>query len=481
MNNTLDCEILVVGSGPGGAITASLLAEAGRDVLLVEEGPELPLEKTRAYSLEEMNSKFRSGGVSVTLGKDKVAFVEARCLGGGSEINAGLYHRLPPSVTAAWREKYEIQDFGDEALAPFFEANEKDLSVGLLPGGQGGPAIRLQQGADQLGWHALEVPRWFKYQRTPDGDWKAVRQSMTRTFIPRARAAKCRVLTDTKVLRLDLSGRGRRTAMARTRRPDGTSVPLRMSFHTVFLCGGAVQTPFLLRRSGVTRHIGNSLKLHLYGKMVARFPEPINSLSAGVPVCQIKDFVPEFTLGCSVATRPYLVLTLLDHGDVGEKLHEWQKMAVYYVQAPSDRCGMIRGLPGFEDPLLLYPITAGDRNRIARGFKQLGRVLFAAGATDLYPSIGGCPVIRSEDELKYFDGPRALQRMSLMTIHLFSSIPMGENASLCGADSFGRLHGMDRVFVNDASLIPESPGVNPQGAVMALARRNVQHFLAGGE
>jgi choline dehydrogenase-like flavoprotein len=32
--------------------------------------------------------------------------------------------------------------------------------------------------------------------------------------------------------------------------------------------------------------------------------------------------------------------------------------------------------------------------------------------------------------------------------------------------------------VNDASLIPDAPGVNPQAAVMAIAARNADHFLA---
>jgi choline dehydrogenase-like flavoprotein len=32
--------------------------------------------------------------------------------------------------------------------------------------------------------------------------------------------------------------------------------------------------------------------------------------------------------------------------------------------------------------------------------------------------------------------------------------------------------------VNDASLLPDAPGVNPQGTVMAIAQRNVDEFLS---
>jgi choline dehydrogenase-like flavoprotein len=41
----------------------------------------------------------------------------------------------------------------------------------------------------------------------------------------------------------------------------------------------------------------------------------------------------------------------------------------------------------------------------------------------------------------------------------------------------GQVHGTANLFVNDASLVPTAPGVNPQGTVMALARRNTLHFL----
>jgi choline dehydrogenase-like flavoprotein len=64
-----------------------------------------------------------------------------------------------------------------------------------------------------------------------------------------------------------------------------------------------------------------------------------------------------------------------------------------------------------------------------------------------------------------------------MTIHLFSSCPMGEDQSKCATNSFGRVHGFKNLFVNDASLLCTAPGVNPQGSIIALARRNALKFL----
>jgi len=99
----LRADIVVIGSGPGGAIASALLAEAGRDVMLLEEGPFLPLASASHFSREEIVQKYRNGGLTVSMGRDKVAYVEGRCVGGGSEINRGLYHRTPPEVLDAWQ------------------------------------------------------------------------------------------------------------------------------------------------------------------------------------------------------------------------------------------------------------------------------------------------------------------------------------------------------------------------------------------
>ena len=106
------CQDLVIGSGPGGAVTAALLAEAGRDVLILEEGRNLPLESCPPFSTEEVLQKYRYGGLNPALGSPTIALVEGCCAGGGSEINNALYHRTPEDILELWRERFEIRDFG---------------------------------------------------------------------------------------------------------------------------------------------------------------------------------------------------------------------------------------------------------------------------------------------------------------------------------------------------------------------------------
>ena len=92
---SMQTEFLIIGSGAGGATTAAVLAAAGRSVLVVEEGPWIDPDAVEPFSLQEMELKYRHQGSSAALGSPPVAYAEGRCVGGSTEINSGLWHRLP--------------------------------------------------------------------------------------------------------------------------------------------------------------------------------------------------------------------------------------------------------------------------------------------------------------------------------------------------------------------------------------------------
>jgi choline dehydrogenase-like flavoprotein len=108
-------------------------------------------------------------------------------------------------------------------------------------------------------------------------------------------------------------------------------------------------------------------------------------------------------------------------------------------------------------------------------------LLLAAGAEEVMPAVYGIPSIRSEkDAIRWLDERLSRNALSLTTVHAFSSCPIGERSDRCAANSYGKVARWQNLYVNDASMLPDSPGVNPQGSVMAFARRNAQHFLASG-
>lgn len=460
----------MIGSGPGGAVTACTLAEAGRDVLLVEEGPFLPLESCSPFSIEEMTQKYRNGGMTVALGRAKVAYVEGRCVGGGSEVNSGIYHRIPPAILEQWRDDFGVVDLDGANLREHYEACERDLGVTRVPGGKTSAASRrLREGAGKLGWHALEAPRCFRYSAEAKGDTIPIgtKQSMTKTYVPRALRAGCRLLPDTRVVQLRRDGQ---RWLVRSSRGD-------IEAEAVFVAGGAIQTPALLRRSGITRNIGNNLQMHPTIKVVARFGDDVSDAAMPVPVHQVKEFAPALTFGCSISTRPHLALAMLDHAKAGAIENHSARSAIYYVMVSGDSRGSVRTLPFFADPLVRFRMRPRDLALLARGLRDLCRLLFEAGALELYPALPGIAPLRSPQDLNQLPSTIAASQSKLMTIHLFSSCPMGEARDVAACDSFGRVHDCANLHVADASLLCSSPGVNPQGGIMALTRRNAIAFL----
>ncbi len=467
--NELRAEIVVIGSGPGGAITACLFAEAGRNVLLIEEGRHLPLSSCTPFTMDEMSQKYRNGGQTVAMGKTKIAYVEGRCVGGGSEINSGLYHRTPPEILERWRREFKVEALNENDLSSHFESCERDVSVSMLPHAAPTASIKLHDGATKLGWKSIEVPRWFRHESHGPGK----RQSMTETFIPRFLKAGGKLLSSTRANRIRQNGNGWLIEAQSIANGE-----IRIASDTLFVCAGAVHTPALLRRSGITSNVGDSFQVHPTVKIVARFPESVNSADMGVPVHQVKEFAPRVSFGCSISSPAYLALGLIDHADAAREVaNTWHQQAIYYAMITSEGRGSIRMLPGFRDPLVRYALTETDRRNLSDGLRKLAQILFASSATELHPSLARGPVLRCEGCLSKLPDVLPDGLANLMTIHLFSSCPMGEDQSRCATDSFGRVHGFKNLFINDASLLCTAPGVNPQGSIMAIARRNTLKFL----
>jgi len=154
-------------------------------------------------------------------------------------------------------------------------------------------------------------------------------------------------------------------------------------------------------------------------------------------------------------------------------------MSVYYAAITSEGRGRVTSVPHMADPIVTYRLTHRDRELLRSGLARLTLLMLEAGATDVFPSFKGAPRVRSRKDLASMQQAFSASKATVMTVHLCSTVPMGEVVDRCGADSYGRVHGMKNVHVNDASLLPTAPGVNPQASVMAFAIRNARRFAAG--
>ena len=275
-----------------------------------------------------------------------------------------------------------------------------------------------------------------------------------------------------RVDRLVLDG-GRATRVLATG-PDGRAVTIDAAH--VFVCGGAIQTPALLQRSGLRHRIGRSLAVHPTVKLTARFADELN-VADDVPVYQVKEFAPDLSFGGSASGPGLAALALSDSwARSGEAIEAWRQLAVYYAAITSEGRGAVRALPGLRDPLVTYRLTRRDRDLLGRGMARLALLMLEAGAVEVHPSYRGAPIVRTRADLATVAATFAASRAGLMTVHLCSTVPIGDSER-SATDSFGLVRGTSNVRVNDASLLPDAPGVNPQGSVMAVAIRNARHFV----
>lgn len=467
--DVMTTSILVIGSGPGGCVSGTLLAEAGHDVLMVEEGEHLSLDAAPHFSREEMLRKYRNGGVSVALGRHKLAWVEGRCVGGGSEVNRGLYRRTPDYVLESWRKDFGVDNIGTHSMKAHFTACEEIARVEYVPGTPSEMSQRLQRGAQALGWQSTEAPRLFSYD--PDGNGGR-RQSMSETFVRRFLQHGGRLHARTRIDRLRRVS-GAWLATGTTKDAAGRSQPIEIRSERVFVACGAVQTPALLRRSGITHNVGNSLRFHPMVKVVAEFDRDVNAAGDLDPVHQIKEFEPSFGMGCSISKRPMLGVALSDRQGAWDLVQERsRRMGIYYVQTTGGSA-TVRNLPGFSDPLVRIGFTADDLHVLGTGLRKLCEGLRAADAVRVIPCVAGYADVASKRGVEFMPSSLDSSDGSVTSVHVFSSCPMGENERRTATNSFGKVHGADGLYIADASLLCTPTVVNPQGTVMGVAHRNV--------
>lgn len=477
----LSCQVLVIGSGAGGASAAATLAEAGMDVLMLEEGPHIPAAEAPAGISASMLSLWRGGGLLATLGS-QVAFAEGRCVGGGTEINSAIFQRTPDSVLRLWAAANGIGDFSPESLVPYFARAAAAVNASLTPGPAGPPTDILARAGAAMGWKISQLERGQNRcvgtnlcsAACPTGG----KSAMTATLIPRALMRGARLLSQTRVQKLIHRDGRAGGAAALALGADGRRHTVTISADAIFLCAGTTQTPALLARSGIKGPIGESFQLHPTIRLLARFRDEINAQRYRLPLVAITEFMPQLRFGGSIFTLPTFGMAVAeDWTNRAALLPDYARHAIYYAMIKPDGAGRIRTLPGVDEPVTSYRLTERDRRRLWQGAQMLAEALFAAGAEHVTPSVVGHPGW-GDPAMAARDGAPPDSRVNLMSIHLFGSCPMGEKAGIHPVDSLGRLRGFENVMVADGSALPGAPGVNPQGTIMALAMRTADAWLA---
>lgn len=453
-------DAIVIGSGPGGAITALELAKT-KKVLLIEKGQRYDLSETSPFLAEDVLNKYVCSGLVLSMGKTPVKVIEGQVYGGGSEVNSGLYHRTPDYVLDKWSIQHGVEALNPRVTTPLFEKNESDLGIAHHDGPLPTSSQKLIQIGEAKGWKVEETPRWVSQEKHGES-WLFKRRSMSQTFLKKFELLGGHVVTGTTVSRLKkLGGVWDVETTSETYRAND-----------VFVCCGATQTPFLLAKSGATSRRSFPLYLHPMLKFVSVYPESVKDALNVVCMHQLTSFLPDFLVGGSATTPPFLALGLMHHPEVLQRFSDIVNRALsYHVTLPSSTRGTLRVLPFSQRPTLFYSASKKDIRHFQSALNIIIPAFIENGAESVYlDSYKSGRLDGSNNQIS----KAVLKRAELSSVHVMGTCPMGTQG-VC--DSFGNVKGVEGLHIHDSSLFCGSIGVNPQGTVMMLARRNTMHFL----
>ena len=127
-NETFETDVLIIGSGAGGGTTAEILAKAGLDIIILEEGPfktskDFQMKEDEAYSMLYQESASRQT-------KDRgIKIFQGRMVGGGTGINWTTCFRTPASTLNYWSDQMNVNGLTEIEMKPWFEWVEKRYKI----------------------------------------------------------------------------------------------------------------------------------------------------------------------------------------------------------------------------------------------------------------------------------------------------------------------------------------------------------------
>ena len=470
-------DVIVIGSGAGGATVAATVAESGKRVILLEEGPGY---QAREYSgnFSGMTSEImRNGGATVIMGRGPIAYLEGRVLGGSTVLNGGMCWRTPEEVLSEWAGR-GLDHVSPRRIEPYFEMIEEVINARYQDVGSEGENNQLfRKGAESLGWQLQRNKRnQVHCVGTNDcvsGCPTGAKQSTAQTWIPRLLSAGGIVMTHAHVRRVLHRHHKVTGVQVKLMHPLGARRITVEAPRVVVACG-AVQTPLLLQRSKVSKnpHLGRHFTVHPNAKVAALFDHRVDSLRGTHQAWQCTEFHEEGLLlapggvPLSVISQCFPML--------GSDLTEQMRLAPYIatggILVDDSVEGYVKAGP-FGLDLVRYDISDQDQDRFVKGVQRLAQLYFAAGARRVYTPFA---------EISALDHPSQVSRLSQLrpqvehteyfTAHLMGTCRMSARESEGVVDPQGSLWGVDGLFVADASVMPGTIGVNPQVTIMALAR-----------
>jgi choline dehydrogenase-like flavoprotein len=477
--DTITADAVVVGSGAAGAIIAYRLAQRGRSVLVLERGLHLHPSQFSDDEVKQISNLYADGALQ--LSRDfSFQVLQGMCVGGSTVVNNAVCFELPNDVLRDWNGRGAGLD--PPRLAESFKAARDLVQVRRPPSKhlQGG-AEKFVEGAQKLGLTAPEHDVDVVEANIADcpgsgycniGCPYGTKLSMLDKVLPEGQkrfgVENLRVLPECRAERIETKNGRAEAVLARL----GNGRKLRVEAQTVVVSAGAIASSWLLMQSKLGRSTaGRGVCFNMGSPITAEFEERLDSFD-GVQISHYyrppagSGYVMETWFNPVVSQALNMPGWLDDHR---RNMSRFRNLTAAGVLVGTTKTGRLRNaLTGGVD----IDFTPGEKDvrTLIEALKLLSRIYLEAGAKCVMPSTFQFHAFTKESQLgKLDDYVKDSRYLSIGSGH-----PQGGNA-LSGEPGKGvvdptfRVHGVENLFVCDASVFPTATTVNPQLTVMALA------------
>ncbi len=456
-------DAIIVGAGISGSFMAYRLSAAGMKCLVVEAGKSFSRHSYPRKEIDANSQLYWAGGIE--LNSDcTIGFLRPKAVGGGSIVNQALVDRFDDIALDSWREVSGVAFFTVEAMAPWYEMAEGELSIQYIPKEYWNKNAEIfRRGFDNNGYQWAPLRRAQRDCRYQDGNDCIEclagcridsKQSMPVTVLKKALAAGAELVSECEVVEV-LEANGQTTV--RGIHSGGREALFRSKI--LVLAAGAIGNVKLLLSSGFERvlpALGKGFYTHPQYMNLALYDEPINAHKGPFQSLKSADMnfrKSGFKLENVYAPPVGLAMLIPGFGKAHQRtMKSISHLACIEVAVRDTNPGRIR--VGRAGRLLIDKrLNAEDRARRERGLAAVRNIFLSTGAK------------------KIIEGDIGIG------LHLMGGCNMGCDPARSVVSPEFRLHGYRNVFAADSSVFPNAPGINPSLTVMALSLMGAEQVL----
>ncbi len=487
---SLKADVVVIGSGAGGAVAAARLAEAGHDVLIVEAGA---LRNGADFDENEAHlyrALYAEQGHRAT-DDQAVSIVQGVGVGGGTAVNWMVMLRTPDWVLDEWATYHGTEGMRAADLAPWFDLVEVETHTATVPDDAHSPSNRIiLGGARALGWSAfparINAVGCVRTGFCGYGCRVGAKQDGLQTYLPRAQRAEARLLPHARAVRIDFVDRvgsfPKKRVTLRHTPPGHVAADITVEAPVVVLAGGAIETPALLQRSALDGDAtGKYLRLHPTTGVMGLYEHEMYG-AGGIPLSAVCDeFLARDPTGygswieCPPIHPALTAASIPGFGDLHRDtmLSFVNLGALIVLTRDGARRGVSNGDVRARDDgtvSIRYALDPTDAAHMEAGLVAAARLHFAAGATEVRSPHSRPVILTSARDVEQLRHRRVgANEIALFSAHVNGTVRMGVDRRSASTDPHGEVFGAPGVFVADGSLLPTALGVNPQETIMVLA------------